>query len=155
MKEVHWLVTVFETCLVRSMDGVWSLTTSVAELVLPLPPSTDVTAVVVLSFVPEVAPVTRTLNAQLLFAASDPPVNDMVPGEVVVSEPPQVAVGPLLATVTPAGNVSEKPMPDSELYTFGLFTVKVNVDVLPVKSEAGAKDLASTGGAITVRVEVA
>jgi hypothetical protein len=153
INEVHWFVTVSETCLVRSMDGVWSLTISVPDAVLPLPPCVDMTTVVVLFIVPDIAPVTRTLNAQLLFAASDPPVKDIVLGVVVVSEPLQVAVGPLLVTVTPAGNVSENLMPDSELDTFGLFTVKVKVDVLPVKIESGAKDLARTGGAITVRVE--
>jgi hypothetical protein len=115
----------------------------------------DVAAVVVLLFVPEVAPVTVTLNVQLLFAASDPPEKDIVLGAVVDSEPPQVAVGPLLATVSPVGKGSENPMPDSELDMFGLVTTKVNAEVLPVKIEAGEKDLARTGGAITVREAVA
>jgi hypothetical protein len=137
------------------MDAVWSFTTSEAEAVLPLPPSVDVTAVVVLFFVPEVVPVTVTLNVQLLFAASDPPEKDIVLGAVVVSEPLQVAVGPLLATVRPVVKTSVNPMPDSELDRFGLVAIKVNVEVMPVKIEVGEKDLASTGGAITVRVEVA
>jgi hypothetical protein len=137
------------------MDAVWSTTTREAEAVLPLPPSVDVTAVVVLFLVPEVAPVTVTLNVQLLFAASDPPEKDIVLGAVVESEPPQVAVGPLVATVTPAGKVSVNPMPVSEFDRFGLVTVNDRVEVPPVKIEVGEKDLARTGGAITVREEVA
>ena len=121
------------------MDAVWSFTTSEPEAVLPLPPSVDVTAVVVLFFVPAVAPVTVTLNVQLLFAASDPLEKDIVLGAVVDSEPPQVVVGPLAATVRPAGKVSVNPMPDSELDIFGLVMLKDNAEVLTVKIEIERK----------------
>ena len=104
-----------DTCFVSSMDAVWSATTREAEAVLPLPPSLDVTAVVVLFFVPALAPVTVTLNVQLLFAASDPPEKDIVLVAVVDSEPLQVTVGPLVPTVRPAGKVSVNPMPETEL----------------------------------------
>src|SRR5262245_50374253 len=103
MNEVHGSAPAVDTCLVRSIDAVWSTTTSEADAVLPLPPSVDVTAVVVLFFVPEVVPVTVTLNVQLLFATSDPLAKEIVLGAVDDTEPPQVAVGPLVATVTPAG----------------------------------------------------
>ncbi len=105
--------------------------------------------------VPALAPVTVTLNVQLLFAASEPVEKDIVPGEVVDIEPPQVEAAPLVATVSPAGSVSVNPMPDSELDLFGLVMVKDNDVVLPVKTEAGEKDLARIGGAITSREAVA
>ena len=57
------------------MSGWGLLTISVAEAALPFPPSVDVTAEVVLFFVPMVVPVTCILKVQLLFALSDPPVN--------------------------------------------------------------------------------
>ena len=155
INDVHGSVPVVDTCLVRSIDAVWSTTTREAEAVFPLPPSVDVTAVVVLFFVPEVVPVTVTLNVQLPFAASDPPEKVIVLGEVVDFEPPQVAVGALVATVTPAGKVSVNPMPERELDRFGLVTVNDRVEVPPVKIEAGEKDLARTGGAITVSDAVA
>ena len=152
---VHGSAPVAETCFVRSMDAVWSFTTSEPEAVLPLPPSVDVTAVVVLFFVPAVAPVTVTLNVQSLFAASDPPEKDMVLGVVVDSDPPQVAVGPPVATVRPAGNVSVNPMPDRELFRFGLVMVNDNVEVLPVKIEVGENAFARLGGVMTVTEAVA
>ena len=144
-----------EICLFKPISGTGLLTNSVAEAVFPFPPSVDVTAEVVLFFVPVVAPVTVTLKVQLLFAASDPPVKEIEIGDVVVSEPPQVEVGPELATVTPEGRVSVKPMPDSELEIFGLVIVKDNVEVLPTRIDVKEKDLAMAGGAITVSEAVA
>ncbi len=144
-----------EICLFTLTSATGSLTTSEAEVALPLPPSVDVTAVVVLFAVPAFAPVTVTVNVQLLFAVSDPPEKDMVWGAVVDSEPLQVAVGPLEAMVRLTGKVSVNPIPESKLDRFGLKTVKDNVEVLLVKIEAGEKDLARTGGAITVREAVA
>ena len=131
------------------------MTTREAVAEFPFPPSVEVTAVVVLFFVPGVVPVTVALNVQLVFAASDPPVKVIVLGAVVVKEPPHVAVGPLLAIVKPLTRVSLKSIPLRALFRFGLVIVNVSVDVLPVKIEVGEKDLASTGGAITVRDELA
>ena len=110
---------------------------------------------VVLFFVPAVAPVTVTGKLQLVFAANDPPVNVIVLGAIVVREPPHVVVGPLLATVKPATRISLKPMPLNAVPRFGLVIENVRVEVFPVKIELGEKDLARTGGAITVREEVA
>ena len=90
---------------------------------------------VVLSIVPAETPFTVTLNVQLVFAASDPPVKLIVLGVVVVKEPPHVTVGPLLAMVKPPTRVSLKSMPLRALFRFGLVIVKVSVDVLPVKIE--------------------
>jgi hypothetical protein len=138
------------------MDGVLSFTTSEPEAILPLPPSMDVTGVkVVLFFVPDVAPVTVTLNAQLLLAASNPPANaiDLVVA-IVVRVPPHSVVDESIME-RPAGNISIKPMPDSGVDRFGLVMVKVNVEVSPVKIDVGEKDLAIAGGAITVRESVA
>ncbi len=147
---VHGSVPVVDTCFVRSMDAVWLATTVEAEAVLPVPPSVEVTAVVVLFCIPALAPVTVTLNVQLLLAVSDPPENEIVLGAVVDSDPLQVAVGPLLVTVSPEGRVSEKARPESELNEFWFVIVKLKVDVLPVKIEVGEKDFASTGGATAV-----
>ena len=131
------------------------MTTREAVAALPFPPSVEVTAVVVLSIVPAAAPVTATLNVQLVFAASDPPVKEIVLGAVVVKEPPQIGVGALVVTVKPATSVSLKPIPLNAVLRFGLVIVNVSVEVLPVKMEVGEKDLAKTGGAITVREAVA
>ncbi len=144
-----------EICLFTLTSATGSPTTSEAEAVLPLPPSVDVTTVVVLFAVPAFAPVTVTVNVQLLFATSDPPEKDMVWGAVVDSEPLQVAVAPLVPTVRLTGKVSVNPTPESELDRFGLAIVKDKVEVLPVKIEAGEKDLSSAGGAIAVSDAVA
>lgn len=148
-------IPVAEICLVKSMDAVWSLTTREAEAVFPFPPSEDVTAVVVLFFVPADVLVTVTLNVQLVFAGSDAPVSVIVFGAVVVSDPPQLTVGPLVATVKPAGKESLKPIPLKAVFRFGLAMVNVSVEVFPVKTEVGEKDFARTGGAITLREAVA
>src|SRR5689334_20077111 len=130
-----------ETCLVRSIEAVWLLTTREAIAVFPFPASLEVIAVVVLFCVPAVVPVTVTGNVQLLFAASDPPVNTIVLDAVVVRDPPHIVVGPLLATVKPATRVSLNPMPLKAVPGFGLVMVNVRVEVFPVKIELGENDL--------------
>ena len=101
-----------EICLFKPMSGWGLLTISVAEAALPFPPSVDVTAEVVLFFVPMVVPVTCTLKVQLLFALSDPPVNvsRLPPVITRLPLPHREFVVPLLV-VTPAVKVSVKPMP--------------------------------------------
>ena len=131
------------------------MTTREAEEEFPFPPSVEVTSAVVLFVVPAAVPVTVTPKVQLLFAARDPPAKAIVFGAVVVSEPPQVGVAPVVATVRPAGNESLKPIPLKAVFRFGLVIVKVSVEVLPVKIEVGENDLARTGGAITFREAVA
>jgi hypothetical protein len=131
------------------------VTTTEAEAGFPFPPSVEVITVVVLFFVPDVVPVTTRLKLQLLFIVRDPPVKEMASGAVVDRDPPHVGVGPLVPTVKPAGRVSVKLMPLKALLIFGFVIVKVRVEVFPVKMDAGSKDLARTGGAITVSEAVA
>jgi hypothetical protein len=124
--------------------------------VLPGPPSVEVTTLVVLVLVPDVVPVVVTLKEQLVFEVREPPekVSKLPPVITRLPVPHKEFVVPLGA-VKPAGKVSVKPMPLKELARLGLEIVKDNVDVLPVKIESGEKDLAITGGAITVRGAVA
>ena len=51
------------------------------------------------------------VRVQLAPAASEPPEKVIWSGVVVESEPPQVAVGAVVATVNPAGNVSLNAIP--------------------------------------------
>ena len=156
-----------DTCFVRLINAVLSFTTTVAEAVLPSPPSVEETAEVVLSFVPAVVPVTVKLKVQLLFAAIEPATTPepLVRSEITRVEatlvklivPPHTDCVPSVI-VSPAGKVSVKPILDSELIRFGLVMVNVRVVVLPgelVKMEAGEKDLARTGGAMTVSESLA
>ena len=115
----------------------------------------DETALVVLFFEPTVVPVTVTLKVHEVFAASDPPEKEIVLGAVVVSEPPQIAVGPLFAIVRPAGKTSLKLIPLSELNKLRLSIESVNVEVWPTRIDAGEKDFSRSGGAITVKESVA
>jgi len=109
-----------------------AITVNVAVLlVVPVPPSFEVIAPVVLFFTPAVEPVTVTLNVQLALAASEAPVSVIVSGAVVVNVPPQVTVGPDVATVSPAGSISVNPIPLSPDVVFGLVMVKLSVVVLP------------------------
>jgi len=120
----------------------------------PVPPLVDVTAPVVLFFVPEVAPVTVTLNMHVPLAAIEAPLSVIVLGLVVVSDPPQVAVGPEVATVNPAGSMSVNPTPVNPTVEFGLVIVKVSVDVPFRGMFVGLDDLLIIGGATTVIVAV-
>jgi len=128
-------------------------TTVVVSLaVLPVPPLVEVTAAVVLFFTPAVDPVTVTLNAQLPFAAMEPPLKEITPvAAVVVNVPPHCAAEES-ATVKPAGNVSVKATPDSAVAVFGLVIVKLNVVVPFSGMVAAPKDLLIAGGATTVTV---
>src|SRR6266550_4007333 len=99
---------------------------------LPVPPLVDVTAPVVLLLVREVAPVTVTLNMHVPLAAIEAPPGVMVLGLVVVSDPPQVAVGLEVATVNPAGSTSVNPTPVKATVEFGFVIVKVRVVVPPI-----------------------
>ena len=147
---------VAETCLVRSREAIWSLTTSEAEPVFPVPPSVEVIAVVVLFLVPATAPVTVTLKEQMLFAASDPPENvSKLPLLITRLPLPHREVVVPLAAVRPAGKVSVNPIPESESYKLGLLIVNVRVEAFLVNIEVGEKDLARTGGTITVKAAVA
>src|SRR5689334_13422978 len=84
-------------------------TLMVAEAVLPVPPSVEVTLPVVLFFAPAVVPVTFKWKLQLLLPGSVPPVRVMtlVPAVAVIVPAPQLPTSPLGEVITkPAGSVS-------------------------------------------------
>jgi hypothetical protein len=115
----------------------------------------EVTAPVVLVFGPTVVPVTVTLNTQVPLPTMVAPVNVMVLGLVVVSEPPQVVVGPDVATVNPAGSTSVNPTPVSASAVLGFVIVNVNVEVPLSAIIVGLNALLIDGGASTVMLAVA
>lgn len=125
-------------------------TFNVADAVLPVPPFVEVTAPLVLGYVPPPA-VTLTVTVQELFAVMVPPAN-VTEVDVLLKVPPQVVVG-ALATVRPVGNESVNPTPVSENTLFGFVIVKVKVGAgSPTVIELGENDLIMDGGAITFRV---
>ena len=76
-----------------------------------------------------------------------PPVADVVP--------PQVFDNPFgVATTSPLGKESVKLTPLRAAAVLGLFILNVRLVVLPVIIELAPKDLAMTGGSITVSEEV-
>ena len=135
------------------------LTVSVAVLlVAPEPLSVALITPVVLLSMPGCVGVTVTLKLHVvgigLPAASVPPVKLMMFGAVVESIPPQVAVGPLVATVNPAGNVSVKLIPFNATVVLLFVIVKPSEDVCPIKIEVGVNDLLKVGEPTTVNVAV-
>src|SRR5713101_12059 len=96
------LSIVGETAIVKSPAP------SVAEPVLPVPPSVELTLPVVLSLEPEVVGVTFTLTAHELLAVIVPPLRLIeVLFAAAVNVPPQLLVAPgVAATCRPDGKVS-------------------------------------------------
>jgi hypothetical protein len=135
-----------------------STTVRVAVLeVLPVPPSFDVIAFVVLFFAPPVDPVTFTEIVQL------PPAT-MVPLErfteedaaVAVTVPPQVSDTPgVVATINPLGRESEKETADKDAVAFELVMVKVRVVLPPSGTADVPKALLIVGGPTTVMLAIA
>lgn len=108
-------------------------TVILADAVLPVPPSFEVTALVVLLSVPAVVAVTFTekLHDALAFSVAPERLTLPEPAIAVGVTPPQVperASG--VATTSPAGRGSVKPTPVSEVLVFGFARLKVK-DVLP------------------------
>ena len=133
------------------------LTLRVAAAALPSPPSADETTEVVFSHEPTDVPVTATLKVQDVFAASDPPVNTIVPVEAVViklSVPPHTDDTESVMD-SPTGNTSVKAIPLSEVDRLGLLMLNVKVEGCPTRIDAGEKDFSKSGGAITVKESVA
>ncbi len=98
-----------------AIDG-GAITVTLADAVPPVPPSTEVTLLVVLFFNPAVVPVTLIENVQELFAGIVPPLRLTEPlaAAAVIKPAPQFPLKPLgVATTRPAGNVSVKPTPVS------------------------------------------
>src|SRR5262249_11415405 len=130
--------------------GALATVTVAVLLVAPVPPLVDVTAPVVLFLTPAVAPVTVTVKLHVPLDAMDAPVSVIVLGFVVVRVPPQVAVGPEVATVNPAGSVSVNPTPVNPTVEFGLVIVKVRLVVPPSGIFGTPNALLIIGGATTV-----
>ena len=108
-----------------------------ADAVLPLPPSVEVTLSVVLVFGPTVVPMTSTETVQLDPAATVPRARAMeLEVGTAVTAPPHEPVTPFgVATISPLGSASVKPMPVSAV-AFGLLIVKVRS--VPPKSPIAA-----------------
>ena len=101
-----------------------------AEAVLPLPASAELTALVTLFCVPELMPETFTAKLQEPFAARVAPVRLTLADPAVAAIVPsaQFPVRPLgVATINPPGKASLKPTPLSDLPELGFDMVKVKV----------------------------
>ncbi|HEV2040484.1 MAG TPA: hypothetical protein VGT81_10625 [Casimicrobiaceae bacterium] len=116
----------------------------------PAPPSTEVTAPVVLFFVPVVVPVTFMPKVHEALGASVAPVKLMAPDPAVavIVPPPQVPLSPFgVETTRPAGSASVKPTPVNVVDWLGLLMVKLSeADVLSTML-AAPNDFAIVGGA--------
>jgi hypothetical protein len=145
-------ITLDTAKLLLIVGGETTVTVAVFEVV-PVPPSVEVIAPVVLFFTPAVVPVTVTLKVQLPLAATLPALSAIVLGFVVVNVPPHCALEDV-ATVRPAGNVSLKATPLSATVVLGLVTVKVKVVVPFILMVDAPKLLLTVGGATTVTVAV-
>src|ERR1700691_722250 len=94
-----------------------------AEAVPPFPASVEVTALVVLVWVPEAVPVTFTAKVHEALAARVAPERLTLfdPAASVIVPPPQLPVKPFdAATTCPAGRVSVKPIPLRDRPVLGL-----------------------------------
>ena len=115
-------------------------TTRNAAAVPPVPPSVEVTALVVLVLRPPAVPVTLTVIVQEPPAARPPLTSPMLPvPATAVTVPPHVLASPFgVATTRPAGSVSVKPTPVSAVPAFGLVSVNVSV-VVPFTRMAASR----------------
>ncbi|HKV41952.1 MAG TPA: hypothetical protein VJX67_22300 [Blastocatellia bacterium] len=121
-------------------------------LVAPAPLSFELIAPVVLFQTPVAAPTTGTPNEHVPDPARVPAVKLIVLGAVVEIVPPQVAVGPEVATVIPAGSVSVNAIPVNDRDVFGFDTVNVKVVPAPWRMLDAPNALLSVGGVATVSV---
>ncbi len=130
-------------------------TFKVADAVLPFPPFVDVTAPVVLLYVPATELVTFTLNVQETLAAMVAPVRVMLfDPATAVTIPPAHPIPPVnpfgVATTRLAGSVSVNPTPVSAtVFAAGLVMVKLRAEVPVTAIAVGLNAFAITGGATT------
>lgn len=99
----------------------------------PVPPSFELTPLVMLSFTPAVVPVTSTLTVQVPLGPSVAPLKvSVVSPANGVKVPPQLelALG-VPATCNPEGSESVKPTPVSDVVVFGLVIVMLTVAIPP------------------------
>ena len=129
-----------------------------AEAVRPVPPSFEVTAAVVLFWVPAVVPVTFTEKVQGVLAARVAPdkLTTPPPAVAVMVPPPQLPDSPLLGEeiASPEGSVSLKATPESATVVFRFEIVKLK-EVEPFTGMVDApKLLLMVGGPTTVILAV-
>jgi hypothetical protein len=131
------------------------ITVSVAVLeVVPVPPSFELIAPVVLFLTPAVVPVTFTEIWQFALAAKVAPdrFTEVAP-DVAVKVPVQVVEMPGLdATANPAGSESVKEMPVEAAVVLGFAMVKVRVVVPFTRMDDARNALLMVGGVPTTRV---
>ena len=137
------------------MAGDGFFTNTEAVDVFPVPPFVEPT-VTELFCRPVVEPVTFTVSVQDAPAASVTPLKLTTPEPAVaVAVPPHVFESPFgLVTVRPAGKLSVKLTPVRAVPVLGFRIENVNAVDEPVKMGFAVKDLAITGGSITVSVAV-
>jgi hypothetical protein len=124
-------------------------------LVVPVPPSVEVMAPVVLLSVPALIPRTFTENVHEPEKTRVAPerLTLLEPAVAVIVPPPQLPVSPFgVATWRPAGRLSVKPIPDKDVVVFGLFTVNDSDVVLPSGIDPAPNDFVTVGGPATVMV---
>ena len=131
-------------------------TLMLADAVVPVPPSVEVIALVVLFAFPAAVPVTATEMVQVPLAATLPPEKLTLPAPAVaVNVPPQVLVTPgvLATTRVPVvfGKVSVNPMPVNVVPALGLVIVNVKVAFVFSGMLGALNALLKVGGATTVR----
>ena len=143
-----------------------AITVNVSLAVPPVPPSVELTVLVVLTCAPALMPLTLTEKVHDEAASGDavnvPPDKLTVEGEpgglltvAVIVPLPQEPTTVVDASFRPAGKLSVNATPLSALAVFGLVTVKLSV-LLPLSGMLlGLNDLLMVGGAITVSVSLA
>lgn len=135
-----------------AIDG-GATTVMLADVDVPVPPSVEVTALVVLFSVPAVVPVTFTENVQEPLPASVPPdrLTKPVLWVAVIVPLPQVPVRPFgVEIIRPAGKASLKATPPSAVPALGLLMVKLRL-VEPFSGMPAAPNtLLIRGGPTTV-----
>lgn len=128
-------------------------TFTVALAVRPVPPSVDVTALVVLFSVPVNVAVTFTVKVQDVLGARLAPASVMlVPAATaVIVPPPQDPLRPFgVATIRPVGKLSVNPIPVSAtVFAAGFVIVKLKVAPAFCAMEAAPKLFVIVGGAAT------
>jgi len=133
------------------IDGGATTVIGAVLLARPVPPFVELTAPVVFVNAPAVVPVTSTETVHGPLVPIEPPLRlTDVALATGVNVPPQVFDPPgLLATTRPAGKLSVKPTPVSDI-EFGLLRVKVS-NVEPFSGIVDApKAFVIVGGASTV-----
>jgi len=163
---VDWPATNVVMHGVDSVTALADMTFKVSEAVPPVPPSVELTGLVVLTCAPALIPVTLTENVHEEAGSGEavrvPPDKLNVEGDpgglliVAVMVPlPHEPVTVVEASCTPPGNESVNATPLNALTVFGLVTVKLNVLLLFSSTLLGLNDLLIVGGAMTVNVSEA